>query len=480
MLIDNRNTGGYEMEKLTVFLTCLVFFSFGAAYADEDSSADKVRDLCMAGDSLFDSGEYEDAVDVYLEAVTYPEADKWKDLILYAVGSSYSLIGEADSAIEYLDSSIEAGFTDFRRLNSDPNFKLLRETSAKKFARLVDRAIEVKSKEIEENTPLYVVQYDNYSGPVDVAQYDWEDINRPELDTLREEYQLREVFGTDGTEFDKMKRLLNWVATRWIHDGSKMAPVRTGLAILREVDRGGRFCCANYADVLIDCMRALGYPIRFVGLRMADAAYNMGGGHGCVEVWSNQYQKWIFLDVQNNAWWEHNGRPLSAYECHKLFVNGKEDELQFIGQHEGRDYSQMKSDWIGYFYCVINYWMGSSLQLVSDEVTPQLVYQGGFQDIELTDQYDRVYPRLNRTRITLKHDWSGPFDTLAVTLDHTMPYFDHFLVRIDEMDWEEAGDSLAWLLNDGINSIEAKAVSTVGVEGRSSRIVLRENSANAN
>lgn len=295
------------------------------------------------------------------------------------------------------------------------------------------------------------------------------------MDTLRSRYQLRGIIGSDVSEFEQMKRLLNWVATRWVHDGSKMAPERTALAILSEVDKGKRFCCANYADVLIDCMRSLGYPIRFVGLKTEDAAYNMGGGHGCVEVWSNQYQKWILLDVQNNAWWEHDNIPLSAYECHQLFTNGEEGELEFVGQHEQFDYPLNKPTWVAHFYRVINYWMGANLQLVSDAVTPELLYQLNPQNHELTDQYDKVYPRLNQTTITLRNNQKDSLDNMSVILAHTMPYFDIFLVRIDEMDWEEVEDTFQWVLNEGVNIIEAKAVNVAGIEGRTSRVILRSN-----
>jgi len=463
------------MRQLAVLLFCLIYSVSGVAFSGDDPSTDKVGELCDSAEASFGNKDYKSAIRDFLEAVTYPEANKWRGDILYAVSAGFAMLGETDSAMAYLDRAVASGFSGYFRIRTDPNLELLRQSHAEELTLLVDRAKAVRSKEISRITPLSIAHYDNYDGPLEVSRYDWEDIDSPEMDTLRKEFQLQAVIGTEGTEFEKMKRLLNWVATRWRHDGSKMAPVRSALAILRDVEDGKRYCCANYADVLIDCMRALGYPIRFAGLRTEDAGYNMGGGHGCVEVWSNQYQKWILLDVQNNAWWEHNGFPLSAYECHKLYVNGLEDELQFVGQHEGKDYSETKYGWAEYFYFVISYWMGSSMHLVTDEVPPQLVYQKFFQETELTDQFDKVYPRLNQTCIALSHDPEGPFDSLTVRLDHTMPYFDHFLVRFDDAEWKESTDSILWVLNGGMNTVEAKAVSTVGTEGRPSRIELRYN-----
>ena len=463
------------MKRLVVNLSCIIIISLGVVSAGEDGQIQKARNLCVEGDQAFRDKEYRKAIDAYLEATSYPEIKEWRSSLFYAISSGYSLLGEAEKTFEYLDSTIEAGYTEYRRMNEDPDFDFLRENFGRRFDKVFDRVKAAKANEIMIKTPVSIVEYDNYNGSLDVSEYAWKDIDRSEMDTLRSRYQLRGIIGSDVSEFEQMKRLLNWVATRWVHDGSKMAPKRTALAILSEVDKGKRFCCANYADVLIDCMRSLGYPIRFVGLRTEDAAYNMGGGHGCVEVWSNQYQKWILLDVQNNAWWEHDNIPLSAYECHQLFMNGEEGELEFVGQHEQFDYLLKKPTWVAYFYRITNYWMGANLQLVSDAVTPELLYQLNPQNHELTDQYDKVYPRLNQTTITLRNNQKDSLNNMSVILAHTMPYFDVFLVRIDEMDWEEVEDTFQWVLNEGVNIIEAKAVNVAGIEGRTSRVILRSN-----
>ncbi len=453
----------------------MLLLSCGVSFAQDDGPSQDAIDLCGQGDKAFVAKDYKLAVDSYLEALAYPGLEPWKDAIFYAISSGYSLLGNSQKAFQYLDSAVAYGYTDYRNAQTDPNLDILRTKSAQQFAAIYDKMKAAKAEEIIDRTPVAITEYDNYSGPLDIAPYDWEDINRPEMDTLRSRYRLREVMGNDGDEFTRMKRLLNWVATRWVHDGSNMAPVRTALAILGEADKGGRFCCANYADVLIGCFRSLGYPIRFVGLRGDDAAYNMGGGHGCVEVWSDEYQKWILLDGQNNAWWQSDSIPLSAYECHQLFTTGKEDQLKFIGQHQGVDYDAIKPSWVVYFYSVFNYWMGENMQLVSETVTPELVYQGFFENSYITSEFDKVYPSLNRTNITLRNDRAGSFDSLTVVLAHTMPYFDHFMVRIGNANWEQSPDTLQWILSEGADTIEAKAVNAAGVEGKPSRIVVRYN-----
>ncbi|MCK4826698.1 hypothetical protein KA005_63765 [bacterium] len=463
------------MSKIVGFFLCIIIIFIGIVSADEDGSTQRVQNLNDEGNKAYSNKDYGKAIEAYLKATTYPEAEDIKLRIFYNISCSYSLLGDAEKALEYLDSTVEAGYVNYRWLNKDTDFDFLRKNYEQEFKEVYNRIKAAKTNEIMKNKLISIVVYDNYDGPHYVSDYDWKDINRPEMDTLRTRYELHQVVENEITEFEKMKRLLNWVATRWQHDGSKMAPKRTALAILSEVEQGKRFCCANYADVLKGCMRSLGYPTRFVGLRTEDAAYNMGGGHGCIEVWSNQYQKWILLDAQNNAWWDHNDIPLNAYECHQLFVNGKEDELIFVGQHEHFDYSQIKTSWCIYFHSVTNYWLGEALELVSGEVIPELLYQNNPQNNVITSQYDRVYPQMNRTTITLRHNSKGSLDSLTVILNHTMPHFDRYLVRIDERDWQEVEDTLRWVLNQGVNTIEAVAVNVADIEGRPSRIAVRYN-----
>jgi transglutaminase-like putative cysteine protease len=462
------------MKLILKYVLCLALFSCAIVCAEEDSLYQKAVDLCEQGDAAYENEQYREAIDAYLEALTYLDAEELKYEIYYHLGCSYSMLGEAPKAFEYLDSVLEAGHDIYYSLQQFPAFEFLRENHKKEFREKIKHAIDVRRKGRLQRIPLGVVAYDNYNGPLEIAEYDWEDLNWPEFDTLRNAYQLHKIIEDGKTEFEKMTRLLNWVATRWEHDGSNMAPDRSALAILREADKGKRFCCANYADVLKECMRALGYPARFVGLVRDVTAFETGG-HGCVEVWSNQYQKWIMFDGQNNAWWEHDNVPLNAHECHRLYMSGILDELMIVGQHEHFDYHQLQLHWIAYFYRVTSYWMDTNYVLLSDSDVPELIVGKFPRNDEHTDDYEKVYPRINQTKITLRIDPEGPLDSLNIDLDHTMPYFDRFLVRINEMEWKEAEETFPWVLNEGENMIEAKAVNAVGIEGRPSRIVLQNN-----
>jgi hypothetical protein len=334
------------------YLFCLfVFLIFcEAVAAQEESSVSQAQKLSEEANNAYLNKEYAKAIPLYLQAIAYPEAKEWRMTILYNVSCCYSLSGNADSAFKYLDQSIRAGYTDYRWLNRDRDFDYLRKDYPERFKEMIAQAKAAEKSEILTKSPIAVVEYDNYTGPVDISKYIWDDFNDPKMDTLRERYQLYTIIEGGKTEFEKMRLLLDWVSNRWEHKGDNMAKERNALSILAAAEKGERFCCANYADVLGNCFNALGYPARFVGLMKMGGAFGSGKGHGCVEVWSNQYQKWILLDGQNDAWWESGGIPLSAYECRHLFVNGKDDDMNFVGQHQKFDYPAMKPEWSVYFY----------------------------------------------------------------------------------------------------------------------------------
>ena len=463
------------MKKYIVCVLAPLLFC-GVVLAQGKNPATQTEKLYQEANNAYMDKGYAKAIPLYLKAAAFPEAANWKATIFYNVGCCYSLLGNADSAFKYLDQSIRAGNTDYGWIKKDTDFGFLRKNHPRRFEEVIVQAQSAKKDEISAKSPIVVLECSNYNGPTEIFEYFRDSLDTPEIDSLRNRYKLRKVIEGGETEFEKMKLLLDWVASRWEHKGDNMAKDRSPLAILKAAEKGERFCCANYADVLVGCMKALGYPARFVGLRRDDAAYDMSGGHGCIEVWNNQYQKWILLDGQNNAWWEFKGLPLSAYECHQLLVSGKEDQMSFVGQFGKFDYSGNKPSWSAYFHRVVCYWRGTAFELVSDSIGPELFLQGYPVEYEFTDDYARVYPRLNQTKITLKHiNTKIPSDTLGVVLTHTMPYFEKFAVRINGSDQKESEGTFRWVLDKGDNTIEAKAVNSAGVEGRPSRIVLKNN-----
>ena len=56
-----------------------------------------------------------------------------------------------------------------------------------------------------------------------------------------------------------------------------------------------------------------------------------------------------------------------------------------------------------------------------------------------------------------------------------MPFFDHFKVKIDQEPWKKSFDKFIWELKGGKNELQVKAVNKMGIEGKISKIVLKNN-----
>lgn len=473
------------------YLLVLLILICNVAEAQPSSDSSKAWNFYQEGTNAYINKEYKKSIELFLKAVPLPP--EYTRNAFYNIGCCYSLLGNADKAIEYLNKSIKAGFADYKWMNADPDLYFLKRFAPEKFKKIIAMAKQasvtaqtIEKEEILSKSPIAVVEYDNYDGATDISDYLWDDYRNPGMDTLREKYHLKQIVDSGKTEFDKMRLMLDWVSNRWEHNGDNCANTNNPLRILDSVEHGETYCCATYANVLRGCLTVLGYPARFVGLSRSSAAYGSGKGHGCVEAWSNQYQKWILLDGQNDAWWEANGIPLSAEECRYYYIN-KQDDLKFVGQKKDFNYAQIELYWNIYFYHLLFYFDNAAFSAITppkiivyeydaDGVLPRLFHQGTPWRYPISDDYTVIYPRLNQTKIRLKHtNLDRPSDTLTVILTHTMPFFDKFMVRFNDSEWTPSGDSLTWILGQGDNRIEAKAVNEAGIEGRVSRIVLRNN-----
>ena len=406
---------------------------------------------------------------------------------LYNLACYSSLLREPEKAFGYLHQCIEAGYTDAALMSADPDLSGLKKDFPGKFQACLDELKKSFDRARVEQSPIAVTMFDDYIGPADASAYIWDDYNAPQMDTLRTRYHLADIVRDGKTEFEKMKLMLAWASSRFTHHNSNTCKGRNALAILAEAEKGAQFSCTDYSRLLANCLDALGYPARIVGLTWLGSGFGNPDAHICTEVWSNQFQKWILLDGQNNAWWEHNGIPLSAVECRNLQIGGRDSEMVFAGQNREFDYSAQKPYWASHFYHLE---MGNQYsffgpprrigvkyyQLIAEGMIPELYSRGVPDSPELSDDEREAYPQLNQTAISLLHpDESSRSDTLRIVLRHSMPWFAGFRVRLNGADWKETGASFLWALRPGENTIEAKAVNSAGIEGKTSRIVLRNN-----
>lgn len=477
------------MKRIFIVLLLLAL-SFGFS---QQNQLKHIQNLDAQAKEAIQKKDYEKAIGLYQKILTFPEAEEHQVSIFHDLSCCYSLTKQTERGFEALERSLKKGFSNFKWMNSDSDFTFLKAQDKNRFLGLVEKAKENSKVERFIRSPMAVMEYDNYTGSCDISKHIWDVHSLPEFKMLRENYQLENIIEKEQTEFDKMLLVLDWVANRWKHTGSNEAEKHNALWILEEVGKGKRFRCVEYSIVLANCLTVLGFPARTVGLQREGVAYGTGKGHVCTEVWSNQYNKWILLDGQNNAYWKHKGILLNAHECRLLFINGKENEMEMVTQLKNVNPERMKTSWAPHFYHLKHSFDNTFFREDSDQsshskyrlefltkgIHPEIYFQGRPQNIIYLDDENEVYPVLNQTSIRLFHsDMEKPTKVLKVIPLHTMPYFEKFQVRIDEGDWMDKKETFLWTLKDGLNTIEIKAVNLLGIEGKTSKIVLKNNISN--
>lgn len=186
---------------------------------------------------------------------------------------------------------------------------------------------------------------------------EYKDISqRPDLIKLRAEFQLDTLVKNCKTDFEKVKRIQSWVQSRWEHDGENTPKEKNALYILKEAEKGKKFRCVEYSLVAGQCLSALGFKIRSLGLMTKDIGeVKSGGGHATNEVYLEDLHKWVFIDPQFDVITVKGNVPLNAVELQKAIADNEQFEM--INPNKTTTKEEYKN-WIGpylyYFYVGIN------------------------------------------------------------------------------------------------------------------------------
>ena len=335
----------------------------------------------------------------------------------------------------------------------------------------------------------------------DFTQMDYGDPLAPRTVRVREEYGLDDVVAGYATEFEAQRALQRWVRSRWDHGWSLgFNTVRDALDILHEADRGEHFNCGFYGRVFVEGARSLGWVARPLSIGVRDSAFprghNVGNvGHSVPEIWSNQYRKWVLLDPDLNLHYERDGVPLSALEIHEAWlaheaeavtvVQGEPPFTLPVGDHVGLvsklmpnmdHFSEQEAAHLCrrfvrhraldyYARLTVGRWTWLDRRCLPGFVSH---FAPGGTGV-LTDNPDDLYWTVNMVRLSAQAAWAdGP--NLTVSLEHCMPWFDHFETRVDGGVWQTRPATLDWPLCEGENVLEVRPVNVCGRPGLSSRL----------
>jgi hypothetical protein len=95
--------------------------------------------------------------------------------------------------------------------------------------------------------------------------------------------------------------------------------------ILGLASTGVGFLCTQLATVYTQLAVAMGWTPRYLLTRNPQ-----GDEHATNEIWSNQYNKWVFVDVTWNVHVEKSGIPQSALEVRREWLANKGRNLVYV------------------------------------------------------------------------------------------------------------------------------------------------------
>jgi hypothetical protein len=280
------------------------------------------------------------------------------------------------------------------------------------------------------------------------------------------------------------------------------------LGILKSArDEGEEYRCVEYGIVLNDILISFGYPARIVGLKNINADYGGAGmGHVATEVWSNNLQKWIFLDPQFGIYAKKGDVLLNILDIYKLKSGNKFDEIEFIEVKENKPNkkygTKFLSNYLGYIDIAqkqnnLRYSLVLKMEGERDFLT--------FQAFPLcktvfTKNVNDLYYELNRTMVVIdytpeeivrtKNEYSklniksvDDFNKnmslfcakpdLILSLDNNMPWFKNYLVKLNDVLINKKDGKYYVNLKEGINVIKVTAVNRNNIEGISTVIKIK-------
>jgi len=323
--------------------------------------------------------------------------------------------------------------------------------------------------------------------------FQYEPFRHPRLKTLRRQYGLDDVVRGAQSEFELITRLAAWSAQQWEtgHLGTGYPPW-DALEILKPHSDGnpvGGFC-QQYNLVFLQACESFGLTGRAVSLGPGNRTDRIRSGHEVVEIWSNEFRKWVYVDGDFGHYVvdAKTRVPLSLLELHNrqlAALQNREHRAVTIVHLLKRDdrwttltkripFIELRliprSNFLQQqFPLPLNQgmrgWFWTGHYVWTDSVAPARRLYG-----------NRIVKRahwewtLNTTRIRLEAT-SRP-GTLRVHCDTETPGFKTLEASIDGADAKSVASGFLWTLHNGKNRLQVRSCNTMDRRGPPSHVVL--------
>lgn len=344
------------------------------------------------------------------------------------------------------------------------------------------------------------------------VEYVHEDFGK--MKDYAEKFELDKVLEGPGGEFAAQLRLLRWayeipIATldpyAWNYYDLPILKRGSDENILMQTYEGRRrdkHCLYSNLTLVGACL-SVGFPARWVNI-----ATRSTYGHEVVEVWSNEFNKWIFLDATRDYYIydPDTGIPMSLIE-----INERLGEIMPASPNWEYPIRWMvKSDSLAYSARVA-FREGNNRFSINDiNQGPHLLMLKGQLHISLRNDfasrqtpvpwrvssnwggplfygfYTDIFPRKREYSLHTNRpqDFSPPLNqseltvsktarpgVLRIDIDTETPCFETFVADIDGSGWMAfKGATLEWPLHEGLNTLRVKAKNTMGITGPESSV----------
>jgi hypothetical protein len=356
-----------------------------------------------------------------------------------------------------------------------------------------------------------------HNGRVIRSSYEflYENPAHPALAEYRKKCDLDKVVKGARTEFEKILKLMHWAyripvnKTPYTWDWRKVVHVERDsqghINLQNNYKRRRRDAMCLYSNqALIGALLSFGLHARHININSEAMS-----GHEVTEVWSNEYNKWIYLDATRDYYYFDlaTGIPLNLLEIHHLLaeamprpesierpfvpeIGGQVVQSIEIGIRQGDNPFPIEKDarhlmeTMGYFRIIPrNNFLSQPLPIPVAQGSIIWGWDGYIH------HYDEMFPKrpehqrqsnrrmdfyepLNQSEIHL-----FPADTpgkLEVSVRTHTPGFEAFLSRTDEeRSWIRREEHhWLWKLRPGPNMLEVKTLNSSGVTGPVSRIAV--------
>jgi hypothetical protein len=321
---------------------------------------------------------------------------------------------------------------------------------------------------------------------------------------LRRNWKLDDIVAPGKTEMEKYLLLRNWVRLQWPHNEGTCRRPWDAINILTAPE-GDRGMCVHYGVVYTQCALALGYNARQIILN----------NHYVSEIWSNELQKWVLIDVETvqPEGWDHygtaiyvrkdTGAPMNGLELHRALKAGT---LQNVTQilymtDANKAYQPNERTYGPEQYGNFRHLAWPPRNNFLDQLDPWEVAHGvdhyhsnyyywwSDSPVAARAEYSQFscregdpYWTLNQAAVTLTA--TGDPSVLDVQVDTETPNFKEFRYRLNGGGWRtlpgqgEGQTSrqgrFAWTLQPGDNTLEITPRNTFGMDGITTKVVVKK------